>query len=48
MLVSSTNSFGALRNEAAYVNVHSSLHGPGEIRGQIKFDDKRGDDEFRF
>jgi hypothetical protein len=38
----------ALRNEAAYVNVHSSLHGPGEVRGQIKFDDKRGDDEFRF
>jgi CHRD domain len=38
----------ALRNEAAYANVHSSLHGPGEIRGQITFDDKRGDDEFRF
>ncbi len=26
----------ALRAGAAYANVHSSLHGPGEIRGQIK------------
>jgi CHRD domain len=34
----------ALRAEAAYANVHSSLFGPGEVRGQIKFDDKRGDD----
>jgi len=34
----------ALKAEAAYANVHSRLHGPGEIRGQIKFHDKRGDD----
>jgi hypothetical protein len=26
----------ALRAETAYANVHSSLHGPGEIRGQIR------------
>lgn len=25
----------ALRSGATYVNVHSSLHGPGEIRGQL-------------
>ena len=26
----------ALRAETAYANVHSSLHGPGEIRGQVR------------
>ena len=30
----------ALRAGAAYANVHSSLHGPGEIRGQIKVVDR--------
>jgi hypothetical protein len=34
----------ALRNEAAYANVHSSLHGPGEIRGQITVGNRRGND----
>jgi CHRD domain len=29
----------AIRAEATYANVHSTLHGPGEIRGQIKKDD---------
>jgi hypothetical protein len=29
----------AIRAGATYANVHSSLHGPGEIRGQIKKDD---------
>jgi hypothetical protein len=31
----------AIRAGATYANVHSTLHGPGEIRGQIKKDDKR-------
>lgn len=26
----------ALRAETAYANVHSTLHGPGEIRGQVR------------
>ena len=30
----------AIRAGATYANVHSSLHGPGEIRGQI--DDRKG------
>ena len=34
----------ALRAETAYANVHSSLHGPGEIRGQIQTDGRKGDD----
>jgi hypothetical protein len=32
----------ALRAEAAYANVHSSVFGPGEIRGQIRFEHRRG------
>ena len=31
----------AIRAETTYANVHSTLHGPGEIRGQIKKEDKR-------
>ena len=34
----------ALRAETAYANVHSSLHGPGEIRGQVKVEDRKGND----
>jgi hypothetical protein len=33
----------ALRNGAGYANVHSSLFGPGEIRGQIRASQGRGD-----
>jgi len=32
----------ALRAESAYANVHSSLHGPGEIRGQIRIGRGKG------
>jgi hypothetical protein len=32
----------ALRAETAYANVHSSLHGPGEIRGQIRVGGSKG------
>ena len=32
----------ALRAETAYANVHSSLHGPGEIRGQIRIGGSKG------
>jgi hypothetical protein len=33
----------AIRGGAAYVNVHSSLFGPGEIRGQIRDSRRHGD-----
>ena len=33
----------ALRAGAAYANVHTDLHGPGEIRGQITEDGKGND-----
>ena len=32
----------ALRAETAYANVHSSLHSPGEIRGQIEVGGRKG------
>ena len=34
----------ALRAETAYANVHSSLHGPGEIRGQMNIGGLRRQD----
>jgi hypothetical protein len=35
----------ALRAETVYANVHSSLHGPGEIRGQVKAEGRKKDDD---
>jgi hypothetical protein len=37
----------AIRSNAAYANVHSSLFGPGEIRGQIRASRKGGDKDKR-
>jgi hypothetical protein len=34
----------AIRNGAAYANVHSSLFTPGEIRGHIRVSDRKKDD----
>ena len=34
----------ALRAGATYANVHSSLHGPGEVRGQVKLEERKDRD----